>query len=551
MPGISEQDGNNVFELNSEEKTDKNNDREFKSHIHRIERDPIVPRYYDKKTRKFVEMSPEDIKAKKNSDNNLTNIKTESLPTVKDNEFDMGEVTELKLGGYIDSSEVIEVEVVEENSINPMDHIANMQNEHDEYNNPQSAWERLENNYGKIDIAILRNLFIKALNTNEESKGLGKYLEFHDKLKLTEVASIICDKNGIFKNSDEILIEVENNPKIAQALENLNSDNPSKNDVKLEHDDFILFSYIGMAKTLEGENIYNWIDNTLHGKDRQPKIGFIKRLGGKFRSIASGVKHKAIDISIGAKNKMLSLPKSEEDKKKEKANKDLFDAVISRDVNSAKKAIKAGANVNNSFTYHLGESHLKATFLYWALRYSSPNIVKLLIENKADVNHIDDMGNSPFILACKMPDIDIEIIEKMIEYGGDCNKPDADGNTAIDYVKDLNQPEKVKLIEDAVEKGKEQKYDEFSKLMIMTNNFVSGKELEEGIFSDSEKKDKEQDEHIKTMARLSRLFLGEATEEDLKIVRGEEVKKSKISKKPPTRRAMVKNKILARKVRQR
>ncbi len=372
---------------------------------------------------------------------------TESLPAIKDKEINTSEVSELKLGGYIDSSGTIEAEIIEETPVNPMEHMANMQEEHDNYNSPQSAWERLENIHGKIDIITLRNLFIKALKENEDSVGLGKYLEFHNKIKLTEVSKIILDENGVFKNSDDILIEVEDNPKIGLALENLNSDNPNKNDVKLEHYDFILFSYIGMAKLVEGENIYNWIDKTLYEKDRQPKIGFFKALGGQVRALASGIKNKAIDTTVNTKNKLIALPEAFNQKmSKEEATELLFEAIITKDIKLLKKAIKAGGDVNAT------DKHDVLTPLVIACGNGMPVIfADTLLKNKADVNK-NANGYLPIINAAINGNS--EMVKTLIKYNVNLFKRNKSDRTALFWAEHEQQNETAEILRNEMEKQK-------------------------------------------------------------------------------------------------
>ncbi len=367
--------------------------------------------------------------------------------------------------------QIIEAEIIEETPVNPMEHMANMQEEHDNYNSPQSAWERLENIHGKIDIITLRNLFIKALKENEDSVGLGKYLEFHNKIKLTEVSKIILDENGIFKNSDDILSEVEDNPKIGLALENLNSDNPNKNDVKLEHSDFILFSYIGMAKLVEGENIYNWIDKTLYEKDRQPKIGFFKALGGQVRALASGVRQKTAsaiestktktNLAIeSAKNrtnlainrvKNTKLALSETSKYLENNPKNsrelafnwLMIGISQGDYKKVEQAINNGADVNGNDNYH-------NTPLTSACYKPNHKIVELLLKNGAKVNMRNDNGYLPLHFAAGSGNI--ETIKILIKYGVNLFLKDCDDKLAVDWAIEDDMKETAEFLKQEMDK---------------------------------------------------------------------------------------------------
>lgn len=86
------------------------------------------------------------------------------------------------------------------------------------------------------------------------------------------------------------------------------------------------------------------------------------------------------------------------------------------------------------------------TPLMYAVSYSNSEIVKYLIDNKADVNAKNNMGTTVLMFACSYSQ-DSKIIDLLIDNGADINIENSNGKTALDYIKNntkLNQTDTIK-----------------------------------------------------------------------------------------------------------
>ncbi len=86
------------------------------------------------------------------------------------------------------------------------------------------------------------------------------------------------------------------------------------------------------------------------------------------------------------------------------------------------------------------------TPLMYAVSYSNSEIVKYLIDNKADVNAKNNMGTTVLMFACSYSQ-DSKIIDLLIDNGADINIENSNGKTALDYIKNntkLNQTDIIK-----------------------------------------------------------------------------------------------------------
>jgi hypothetical protein len=76
-------------------------------------------------------------------------------------------------------------------------------------------------------------------------------------------------------------------------------------------------------------------------------------------------------------------------------------------------------------------------YLIHACKYSNINTIKYLIENGADINIVDNEGNTPLINASKYSDINI--IKYLIEHGADVNITDNKNNKWYNYLFDNDE----------------------------------------------------------------------------------------------------------------
>ena len=113
----------------------------------------------------------------------------------------------------------------------------------------------------------------------------------------------------------------------------------------------------------------------------------------------------------------------------------LYDAILENNANFVKQAIQNGENVNG--TDPRGNPYLSVACLN-----ELPEIVKILIENGADVNAKNVLGFTPLSFAN-----DPESAKLLINAGANVNaKESSDGGTPLMHVKN---PEVIKLLKEA------------------------------------------------------------------------------------------------------
>ena len=72
------------------------------------------------------------------------------------------------------------------------------------------------------------------------------------------------------------------------------------------------------------------------------------------------------------------------------------------------------------------------------------NITRLLIEHSADVNAVDNIGETALMRACWNGHIDT--IQLLIEHGADISLKDKDGKTALDILQKRHPYDYLKLV---------------------------------------------------------------------------------------------------------
>jgi len=149
-----------------------------------------------------------------------------------------------------------------------------------------------------------------------------------------------------------------------------------------------------------------------------------------------------------------------------------------------KQLILKGANVN----YH--DKHSLNTPLTIAVAYQKYDLCKLLVENGANVNQLNGLGNT-LLMSCVggyVPSRDIDIMKLLLEYGADSDFVNKDGETALMICKGYNKhynihlQENVLILEEHIEKKKlaiAQKRLTLSKLFY---SYLGKNLLEEGLY---------------------------------------------------------------------
>lgn len=127
-------------------------------------------------------------------------------------------------------------------------------------------------------------------------------------------------------------------------------------------------------------------------------------------------------------------------------DKKLFQAVSDGDSVHVEKYLKEGANAN----VQKGLGFLKMSQLIIAVQKKHVKIVKLLVDNKADVNFKDAFKTTSLMYAAHSGNL--EIATYLITHGADINANDEQGNSVLSAAKESKNPEMITLIESSINK---------------------------------------------------------------------------------------------------
>ena len=127
-------------------------------------------------------------------------------------------------------------------------------------------------------------------------------------------------------------------------------------------------------------------------------------------------------------------------------DKELLTAVTQNDAQNVERLIKLGANVNATTDDDVRDTALSLAIMEGGY----PEIVKLLVENGADVNAKDTVGASPLLMAVYWHNdrlgINMEIVRLLIQHGADVNAQDCDGMTALMYAAKVGHAELARVL---------------------------------------------------------------------------------------------------------
>ncbi len=149
---------------------------------------------------------------------------------------------------------------------------------------------------------------------------------------------------------------------------------------------------------------------------------------------------------------------------REKLDLEMKNAAIKGDASKIKELIGLGAGVNSAdetgwspFKYACGQGHVDATLamipvadvnnkdgrwapLHVALEHSKPDIVSILIKNKAHVDEPDETGETPLHIACRKDSL--VCVSRLFHQGGaNVNAKNKLGDTCLHYCARTNQCE--------------------------------------------------------------------------------------------------------------
>lgn len=110
---------------------------------------------------------------------------------------------------------------------------------------------------------------------------------------------------------------------------------------------------------------------------------------------------------------------------------------------SAKLLIEYDASINDSIrASDYGVQVYGDTALHFATKYEQTSTVELLLEYEADVNVVNELGQTPLFYAVN-ESRNYEIIKLLIEYGARIDIIDKHGKSMFDYIKNENKRIKV------------------------------------------------------------------------------------------------------------
>ena len=127
---------------------------------------------------------------------------------------------------------------------------------------------------------------------------------------------------------------------------------------------------------------------------------------------------------------------------------DLLTAIDKEDVTLVQQHLKARTDVNN-YPIPEGLPLAGAQPLHLAVVKGNPEIVRLLLENGADINLRANNKDKAPALSWAVVFLQGEMVSLLIESGADINIVDANGATAVDaanYIKVLSLTDEKKLV---------------------------------------------------------------------------------------------------------
>ena len=95
----------------------------------------------------------------------------------------------------------------------------------------------------------------------------------------------------------------------------------------------------------------------------------------------------------------------------------------------ARLLVKHGSNVNKEFLGYDDVSQKGYTSIFYAVQSSNLELVLLLIENGADINHQAEDGMTPLMRACETSNY--KVVKLLIDKGADVNAIDREGKTVL------------------------------------------------------------------------------------------------------------------------
>lgn len=129
-------------------------------------------------------------------------------------------------------------------------------------------------------------------------------------------------------------------------------------------------------------------------------------------------------------------------------NKYLYNAILVNDIDKVGKLLKEGADANYVYTSKNPEA--KISMLTAAVNKKSINMVKLLLEQGADVNFRDSFNVPPIIYAASTGSK--ALVELLLTHGADIHADDGQGNTVLTAAKESKNTALINFVKEKLKK---------------------------------------------------------------------------------------------------
>ena len=129
----------------------------------------------------------------------------------------------------------------------------------------------------------------------------------------------------------------------------------------------------------------------------------------------------------------------------------LRNCIYLKKLSAVKLLVQLVGDVNFTEAAYTKEPLFNRTTLMCAVQTACVNIVKVIIDAKANLNAIDSSGDTALMLAVSWTFTDI--VKTLIDAGADLDIVNAQGRTALEYAISANYKEEIKLLQDAVNKN--------------------------------------------------------------------------------------------------
>jgi|GEM_PF-1368397 len=126
----------------------------------------------------------------------------------------------------------------------------------------------------------------------------------------------------------------------------------------------------------------------------------------------------------------------------------LYEAIVKSDKPSVEKLLGEGASAN--YVKEL-KPWLQVSMLIAAVDYKNIEIVRLLLDKKADVNFRDGFNTTAIIYAASNGEL--EMVKLLLDFGADINDNDGKGNSVLSAAKESQEAPLIAFVESKIKAG--------------------------------------------------------------------------------------------------